>query len=40
VIWLALSSLASRKVNLVGFWPMRRETSARGGDFNQAVEQK
>jgi hypothetical protein len=40
VIWLDLSSLASRDVNLVGFWAMRRETSAPGGDLNLAVQQK
>jgi hypothetical protein len=40
VIWLDLSSSGSRNVNRVGFWPMRRETSARGGDLNQAVKQK
>lgn len=28
VIWLGLSSSGSRNVNLVGFWAMRRETSA------------
>jgi hypothetical protein len=31
VIWLDLSSLASRNVNLVSFWAVRRETSAPGG---------
>jgi hypothetical protein len=40
VIWLDLSSLASRDVNLVGLRAMRRESSAPGGDLNQAVEQK
>jgi hypothetical protein len=40
VIWLGLSSSGSRNVNLVGFWAMRRETYASGGDLNRAVEQK
>ena len=40
VIWLGLSSLGSRNVNLVGFRAMRRETSASGGDLNQTVEQQ